>query len=126
MSHGRGDNRSVGGGGGSVSDLLSPPSSGTNPPTTSASEEVVHGPGRADQTNLPRLFLVLVCVITVGGLLLRLPSFNDSLAGDEISTYFIVVGNSLGRVMRLVHSNQETTPPLYFIVAWATKGFLGS
>ena len=84
------------------------------------------GVGRVDQDALPTVFLVLVGVVTVGGLLLRLPSFNDSLFGDEISTYFIVVGNSLGRVMALVHSNQETTPPLYFVVAWATKGVLGS
>ena len=54
--------------------------------------------------------------------MLRLPSFNSSLFGDEISTYFIVTGHSLGRVLQLVHSNQETTPPLYFILAWITKG----
>jgi mannosyltransferase len=82
--------------------------------------------GRKDESPLPNLFLVLVGVITVGGLLLRLPSFNDSLFGDEISTYYIVVGNNLGRVLALVHSNQETTPPLYFVVAWATKGILSS
>ena len=63
-------------------------------------------------------------IITVGGLLIRLKSFNDSLFGDEISTYYIVVGHSLGRVLRLV-DNQETSPPLYFIVAWATKGVAG-
>ena len=55
-----------------------------------------------------------------------MPSFHDSLFGDEISTYYIVVGNSLSRVMALVHSNQETTPPLYFVLAWATKGILSS
>jgi mannosyltransferase len=79
-----------------------------------------------DRSPLPRLYLALITVITVGGLLLRLPSFNDSLAGDEISTFYIVAGHSLGRVMALVYSRQETTPPLYFILAWATKGLLGS
>ncbi len=79
-----------------------------------------------DRSPLPRLYLALIIVITVGGLLLRLPSFNDSLAGDEISTFYIVVGHSLGRVMNLVYSRQETTPPLYFILAWVTKGFLGN
>jgi hypothetical protein len=53
--------------------------------------------------------------------LLRLPSFTSSLFGDEISTYFIATGHSLGRVLQLVYSNQETSPPLYFILAWATK-----
>jgi 4-amino-4-deoxy-L-arabinose transferase-like glycosyltransferase len=69
---------------------------------------------------------VLVGIITVGGLVLRLPTFSDSLSGDEISTYFIVTGHSLGRVLRLVESNQETSPPLYFMLAWATKGLLGN
>jgi Dolichyl-phosphate-mannose-protein mannosyltransferase len=82
--------------------------------------------GRDDQGPPSGYVLVLLGVITLGGLLLRLPSFNGSLAGDEISTYYIVMGHSLGRVLQLVHSNQETTPPLYFIVAWATKGLLGS
>lgn len=69
-----------------------------------------------------RWALWIVGAITVVGLLLRLPSFNSSLFGDEISTYFIVTGHSLGRVLQLVHSNQETSPPLYFILAWITKG----
>jgi hypothetical protein len=74
----------------------------------------------------PRQVLILVGLVTLVGFLLRLPSFHDSLSGDEISTYNIVVGNSLGRVLRLVYSNQETTPPLFFILAWATKGLLAS
>jgi mannosyltransferase len=74
---------------------------------------------------LPRLYFGLLAAITLVGLLLRLPSFNSSLAGDEISTYYIVAGHSLGRVLSLVYSRQETTPPLYFIVAWATNGLLG-
>jgi mannosyltransferase len=64
--------------------------------------------------------------VTLGALLLRIPSFRDPLFGDEISTHFIVVGNGLGRVLRLVHSNQEESPPLFFILAWATKGLLGN
>jgi len=74
----------------------------------------------------PRRLLVLVGLITLVGFLLRLPSFHDSLATDEISTYYIVVGNSLGRVLQLVNSDQELTPPLFFILAWATKGLLAS
>jgi len=80
----------------------------------------------ADNGPLPRFFLASIVIVTVGGFLLRLPSFHDSLFGDEISTYFIVVGNGLGRVLRIVESNQETSPPLYFIVAWLTKGLFSS
>jgi len=83
-------------------------------------------PQPVDGNPLPRLYLVLIAVITLGALLLRLPSFKDSLAGDEISTFYIVAGHSLGRVLSLVYSRQETTPPLYFILAWATKGLLGN
>jgi mannosyltransferase len=79
-----------------------------------------------DASALPRLYLGLLAAITLVGLLLRLPSFNSSIAGDEISTYYIVAGHSLGRVLSLVYSRQETTPPLYFILAWATKGWLGN
>ena len=82
--------------------------------------------GNADERPLPRILVVSVAVITIGGLLLRLPSFHDALFGDEPSTYFIVVGNGLGRVLRLVESNQETSPPLYFVIAWLTKGLLSS
>ena len=81
---------------------------------------------KSDMGPVPRRFVVLVCIITIAGLLLRLPSFRSSLYGDELSTYFIVVGHSLSRVLRLVESNQETSPPLYFIVAWATKGLLSN
>lgn len=99
---------------------------------TDASRRVVRGRGRSaasarpEEGSLPRIFLVLLGIITVGGLVLRLPTFSDSLSGDEISTYFIVTGHSLSRVLRLVESNQETSPPLYFMLAWATKCLLGN
>jgi 4-amino-4-deoxy-L-arabinose transferase-like glycosyltransferase len=125
------DDQSAGGGGRSPIDLLGQPETGTDHvidpvPGAAPARGRLAVPGRADESPLPTLFLVLVGVITVGGLLLRLPSFNDSPFGDEISTYFIVVGHNLGRTLRLVESNQETSPPLYFILAWATKGLLGS
>ena len=80
----------------------------------------------ADAGALPTTYLALTGVVTLIGLLLRLPSFNDSLSGDEISTFYIVNGHSLERVLSLVYSGQESTPPLYFVIAWATKGWLGS
>jgi hypothetical protein len=75
---------------------------------------------------LPRVYLGLIAAVTLAGLLLRLPSFRNSLQGDEISTFYIVYGHSLGRVISLVYSRQETTPPLYFVLAWITKGWLGN
>jgi mannosyltransferase len=81
---------------------------------------------RPEEGDLPHLFLVLVAAVTLGGLLVRLPLFGDSMFSDELSTYYIVNGHSLGRVLQLVHSNQETSPPLYFVLAWAVKGLLGN
>lgn len=120
------------GGSGTVADLFAPAGPGTAPsvsPTTEEGEPTQRRQARMGKIHegpLPRYVLGLVGAITLAGLLLRLPSFYNSLADDEISTYFIVVGTSLSRVLRLVHSNQETSPPLYFIVAWLTKGLLGS
>ena len=62
------------------------------------------------------------------GLLLRLPSFNDSLFGDELATYFIVTDHSLGDVVDLLQGNSPTgdlSPPLFFMVAWLTEGLGG-
>jgi len=115
-----------------VADLLAPGETEGSGPLSPSSGEGTHGhvrrtvTGRADESAVPNPFLVMLGAVTLVGLLLRLPSFNSSLAGDEISTYFIVVGHSLGRVLLLVHSNLETTPPLYFVLAWATKGILAS
>jgi hypothetical protein len=125
------DNQSVGGGSRSVSELLRRPGNWTGQfvkpvPDEDEGQLGLAARGRPDKTPLPRLFILLVGVITVGGLLLRLPSFHDSIFGDEISTYFIATQHSLARALRLVESNQETSPPLYFILAWATKGLLSS
>ena len=67
--------------------------------------------------------LLLVGAITTVGLVLRLPHYHDSLFGDELSTYFIVTGHSLGRVIDLLQGNSvDLNPPLFFVLAWATEG----
>jgi hypothetical protein len=113
------DNQSGGGGGRSVSEL---PAQHIERLSSENQERRVGlmANGHADETPLPRLFFVLLAVVTIGGLLLRLKSFHDALFGDELSTYYIVTGHSLSRVLRLVESNQETSPPLYWILAWAS------
>jgi mannosyltransferase len=64
-----------------------------------------------------RAWLLLGGFVAVG-LLLRLASYDDALYGDELSTYFVVHGHSLSRMMAIIHSDQEQTPPLYFVLAW--------
>jgi 4-amino-4-deoxy-L-arabinose transferase-like glycosyltransferase len=74
--------------------------------------------------NAARWALVVVGALTTAGLLLRLPSFDDALFGDELATYFIVTGNSFDRVIWLLQGNSATgdlSPPLFFLVAAVTE-----
>lgn len=53
---------------------------------------------------------------------MRLPSFGDSLFGDELSTYYIVTGHGLGRALDLLRGNTaDLNPPLLFVLAWITE-----
>ncbi len=53
---------------------------------------------------------------------MRLPSFADSLFGDELSTYYIVTGHGLGRALDLLRGNTaDLNPPLLFVLAWITE-----
>jgi mannosyltransferase len=66
--------------------------------------------------------LLLIGAITVAGLLFRLPSFDDSLFGDELSTYYIVTGHGLGRVIHLLAGHSvDLSPPFYLALAWAIE-----
>jgi 4-amino-4-deoxy-L-arabinose transferase-like glycosyltransferase len=65
---------------------------------------------------------LLVAAITVLGLLLRLPSFGDSLFGDELSAYYVVNVHSLGTVIHLLSGHStELNPPLFFMLAWVSE-----
>ena len=68
----------------------------------------------------------LVGALTLLGLVLRLPSFDDSLWGDELATNFLVHGFGAGDVLSLVRDGKEATPPLFFLLTWLTKGVDGS
>jgi hypothetical protein len=74
----------------------------------------------------PRGLLLLVGGITLAGLALRLPSFGDSLFGDEVSTYGIVSGHGPATVLDLVRSDLENTPPLFYLLAAAGERLGGA
>ena len=64
----------------------------------------------------------MVAAITLGGLLLRLRSTGNSLFGDELSTYSLVNGHSVGDIVRTLDGHSvDLTPPLYFILAWVAE-----
>ncbi len=66
------------------------------------------------------MFTASVAFLTLLGLAIRVSNFDQGLFGDELSTYWIVHDHSLGRVLSIVRSNDEITPPLYFILGWLT------
>ncbi len=73
-----------------------------------------------------RSVLVLLTLITLAGLVLRLPSFGGSLFGDELSAFYIVAHHSFGQVMHLLnYHSTELNPQLFFILAWTSETVLG-
>jgi hypothetical protein len=64
------------------------------------------------------LLVAAVAGLTLLGLAIRLANLDQSLFADELSTTWIVDGHSLGDVVSSVRSDDEITPPLYFILAW--------
>jgi hypothetical protein len=67
-----------------------------------------------------------VSLLTVLGLALRLTLFGDSLFGDELSSYYIVAGHSLGRVLHLLdYHTDELNPPLFFLLDWFSVKLFG-
>jgi Dolichyl-phosphate-mannose-protein mannosyltransferase len=61
-----------------------------------------------------------VAALTLLGLAIRVANFDQSLFGDELSTYWIVHDRSLWSVLDHVHSDDEITPPLSFVLGWLT------
>jgi hypothetical protein len=56
--------------------------------------------------------------LTALGFTLRVIGIDQSLFADELSTYWVSTKPDLEQVMDAVQTNQEITPPLYFILAW--------
>src|SRR5437588_1842570 len=74
---------------------------------------------RATVAELP-LAPIAVALLTAGAFALRLSQLNQSLFGDEVLAYHEVVGHSLGGVIRGVRTGLESSPPLVFVLAWAS------
>jgi hypothetical protein len=51
---------------------------------------------------------------------LRFSQIHQSLIGDEVFTYHDVLGRSFKSVLTTVNTGGENSPPLYFLLAWAT------
>jgi hypothetical protein len=64
---------------------------------------------------------IVVAGLTAIGGALRLATADQSLFGDELSTYFIVSTHGLGGTIATVHDDIEITPPLSFVLAWLSS-----
>src|SRR4051812_2263045 len=81
-------------------------------------------PADAVPVGLPRpgaAAALAVALLTLVGLLVRVVVARESLFADELSTYWIVTGHSLGGVVSTVHTDAEITPPLSFVLSWASS-----
>src|SRR5262245_23316265 len=67
--------------------------------------------------------VLAVLALTLLGGMLRLRVAHEALFADELSTYWIVVGNDLGTVLSTVQSNNELTPPLFCVGSWLATRF---
>jgi uncharacterized membrane protein len=63
---------------------------------------------------------VIVALLAVATFVFRLTQIHQSLFGDEVFTYTDIVGRSLPQVIANVHAGAENSPPLFFILAYAT------
>jgi hypothetical protein len=70
-----------------------------------------------------RFGLVLVTIV---GILVRLPSFRDSLFGDEISTFYIMGGHGPATILHLLNGDGiDVNPPLYHLLTWCSVKLFG-
>jgi hypothetical protein len=82
----------------------------------------IHDLSAARASSTP-VVLLLGCITAIG-LLVRLPSFQDALFGDELATYYVVTRHDFDRIIWLLQGNSVTgdlSPPLFFLVAAATE-----
>ena len=70
--------------------------------------------------------VLAVVALTVLGAVPRVIVAHQSVFADELSTYWISAQHSLHGVLSLMYGtgaikHAEITPPLYFLLAWATS-----
>jgi 4-amino-4-deoxy-L-arabinose transferase-like glycosyltransferase len=82
---------------------------------------------RREALRVPRLAEVSIgaevlplVALTVLAFVLRFSQLHQSLLGDEVFTWQDIYGHSLRSVLSTVHTGGENSPPLFFLLAWAT------
>jgi uncharacterized membrane protein len=75
---------------------------------------------RGLSTTLRDPILLGVGGLTLFAFFLRFSQIHQSLYGDEIWTYGDILGKSFRAVLTNVHTGGENSPPLFFLLAYAT------
>jgi uncharacterized membrane protein len=60
----------------------------------------------------------LVGLLTLGAFALRASQLHQSLFGDEVLAYREIAGHTLGQTISAVSRGVESSPPLFFVLAW--------
>jgi uncharacterized membrane protein len=63
----------------------------------------------------------IVAGLTLAAFILRFSQLHQSLFGDEVLAYNEIHGHSLGELIRIVHTGVESSPPLFFVLAWLSS-----
>jgi hypothetical protein len=63
---------------------------------------------------------MIVGLLTLLAFVLRVSQLSQGLVGDEVFTYQDIIGHSLRAVLTTVHTGGENSPPLFFLLSWAT------
>lgn len=79
---------------------------------------------RMESAAVRHRYALAVAALTVFALALRFSQIRQGLFGDEVWTYQDILGRSFGQVVTNVHTGGENSPPLFFVLAYAT-GKLG-
>lgn len=87
--------------------------------TSAPGEGLEAGAHRSRRLRLPSDRWILG-IIVVTGALLRFALARQDLFADELATYWVVTTRGAADVVRTVSTTAEITPPLSFLLSWAT------
>jgi hypothetical protein len=75
-------------------------------------------PRRVTGVAPPAFVPVLIGILTLVAFALRVAGLHASLTGDELFAYDDVHGRSLASMVSYIGHNEESSPPLFFVLAW--------
>src|SRR4051794_5684031 len=77
-------------------------------------------PAQAASRRGPRVTWIVLAGLIVAGSTLRIAALQQSLFGDELSTYWLVSTHGLSSMLAEIRDTIEITPPLSFVLSWLT------